>query len=93
MQVILTQGISENYLTDFPLQVSRTTYAMKLFVNSEQKDFSGKNISELLKSLNLTTLNGMAVAVNEKVISKSSWEQFQLNESDKIIIIKATQGG
>ena len=93
MQVILTQGISENYLTDFPLQVSRTTYAMKLFVNSEQKNFSGKNIAELVQSLQITSTNGIALAVNEKVISKSSWEQFQLNESDKIIIIKATQGG
>ena len=66
---------------------------MKLLINSEQKDFSGKNISELVQSLQMTSTNGIALAVNEKVISKSDWEKFQLNDNDKILIIKATQGG
>jgi len=66
---------------------------MKLTVNSELKDFSGKNISELVQRLNMISINGIALAVNEKVIPKSEWEKFQLNEDDKILIIKATQGG
>ena len=66
---------------------------MKLLVNSEQKDFSGKNISELVQSLNIISTNGIALAVNEKVISKSEWEKFELKENDKILLIKATQGG
>ena len=66
---------------------------MKLLINSEQKDFSGKNISELVQSLQMPSTNGIALAVNEKVISKSEWEKFQLNDNDKILIIKATQGG
>jgi sulfur carrier protein len=66
---------------------------MKLFVNSEQKDFSGKNICELVNSLNITNIKGLALAVNEKVIPKFEWENFQLKENDKVVIIKATQGG
>ncbi len=66
---------------------------MKLLVNSHQKDFSGKNISELVQTLNMSSTNGIALAVNEKVIPKSEWERFELKENDKILLIKATQGG
>ena len=66
---------------------------MNLTINSEPKQFSGKNISELVQSLNMISTNGIALAVNEKVISKSEWEKFELKENDKILLIKATQGG
>ena len=66
---------------------------MNLLINSVPKQFSGKNISELVKTLNMSNTNGIALAVNEKVISKPDWEKFQLNDNDKILIIKATQGG
>jgi len=66
---------------------------MKLIVNSEQKDFSGKNISELVVSLKMESTNGVAFAVNEKVVPKNEWEKFPLNDNDNILIIKATQGG
>ena len=66
---------------------------MNLIINSEPKQFTGKNISELVQSLNMISTNGIALAVNEKVISKTEWNNFQLNENDKILIIKATQGG
>ncbi len=66
---------------------------MELIVNSEPKQFSGKNISELMQSLNMSNTNGMAFAVNAKVIPKNEWATFQLNNNDKILIIKATQGG
>ena len=66
---------------------------MKILVNSESKDFLGKSLSELVQSLNMVNTNGIALAVNEKVVSKTEWEKFQLNDSDKVLIIKATQGG
>lgn len=37
--------------------------------------------------------NGIALAVNETVIPKNEWEKFQLQDNDKVLIIKATQGG
>lgn len=66
---------------------------MNLTINSEQKKFSGKNIAELVQLLNMPGTNGIALAVNEKVIPKSEWEKFELKENDKILLIKATQGG
>ena len=86
---MLTQGISENLLT--PLSFHQ--FIMELIINSEPKQFSGKNISELVLSLQMTNTNGIALAVNDKVIAKNDWATFQLNNNDKILIIKATQGG
>jgi len=37
--------------------------------------------------------NGIAVALNGQVKSKSEWETVVLNDQDTIMIIKATQGG
>ncbi|MCC6600930.1 MAG: sulfur carrier protein ThiS [Crocinitomicaceae bacterium] len=66
---------------------------MNLLVNNEARQFSGNNLSELVESLNLVNTNGIALAINEKVVPKNEWGGFQLNDNDKILIIKATQGG
>ena len=36
---------------------------------------------------------GMAIAVNQQIIPKSTWDQYTLNENDQVTIIHATQGG
>lgn len=68
-------------------------YKMNIVVNSEPKQFTGKSISELAQTLHMTNTNGTAFAVNEKVVPKSEWGIFELKENDKVLIIKATQGG
>jgi sulfur carrier protein len=37
--------------------------------------------------------NGVAVAVNDTVIPKTTWENYMVQSNDNILIIKATQGG
>ena len=66
---------------------------MKIFVNNKEENLNQENSLALLISKSLVDLNGIAVAVNNKVIPKTNWEKFQLKENDKITIIKATQGG
>jgi sulfur carrier protein len=39
------------------------------------------------------TANGMAVAVNSDVVPRNNWENYALKANDKIMIIRATQGG
>ena len=75
------------------LHLFQHLYIMNLTINSEPKQFSGKNISELLNSLNMPSTNGIALAINDKVVPKNEWNKFELNENDKVLIIKATQGG
>ena len=36
---------------------------------------------------------GIAVAVNETVIPKANWNSHELQHNDKVLVIKATQGG
>ena len=36
---------------------------------------------------------GIAVAVNETVVPKAQWDSYELQPSDKVLVIKATQGG
>ena len=67
---------------------------MNVTINKEPKKIGADSrLLQLLKDIKLTNQNGIAIAVNNQVITKSDWEQFQLKENDKITIIKATQGG
>ena len=66
---------------------------MTVFVNNEKKDVNLKTLSELLESINLNVAKGVAVAVNNQVVTKGEWGNALLNENDKITIIRATQGG
>jgi len=45
-----------------------------------------------LQKLNIDQ-NGIAVAVNNQIITKTNWAQTALKNNDEILIIKATQGG
>jgi len=36
---------------------------------------------------------GIAVAVNETIVPKTQWESYILQPDDKVLVIKATQGG
>lgn len=36
---------------------------------------------------------GIAVAVNQSVVTRPQWPQHQLRPGDQVILIKATQGG
>ena len=50
------------------------------------------SLQEILLQLEIIP-NGIAVAINENIITKSDWNSTQLKNNDEILIIKATQGG
>lgn len=50
------------------------------------------NVLQLLQKVN-TNSNGIAVAINNQIISKKLWESQGFKNNDNILIIKATQGG
>jgi len=66
---------------------------MKLQVNDKPLSFQGSTLAELLTTQNIHTTTGVAVAVNEAVVPKGEWQQFELQEADSVLIIKPTQGG
>jgi sulfur carrier protein len=54
---------------------------------------SGATLEQAVTHSGINDLKGLAVAVNNTVIPKTAWNNFQLNENDTITIIRATQGG
>lgn len=67
---------------------------MKIIINSAVKEVNdNSNLIEILSELNLINKSGFAVAVNNKVIPKNNWSDFDIKEMDNVLIIKASQGG
>lgn len=62
-------------------------------VNSTPHQFHKEDALEhILKKLEIPTY-GIALAVNQNIISKTHWHTTTLNDGDQVLIIKATQGG
>ena len=47
----------------------------------------------LLQANELFHSSGIAVAINDEIIPKDSWSDYQLKEQDNILVITATAGG
>jgi sulfur carrier protein len=50
-------------------------------------------LTQLLSGLGLCAARGVAVAINDAVVPRSSWEDQRLAEGDQLLVIQATQGG
>lgn len=61
--------------------------------NKQYPHTENKNLSDLFASLDIIAEKGVAVAVNEEIVPKSEWNNCIIKKQDKIILIKATQGG
>ena len=67
---------------------------MNITINNQPLEISNTiSLKEIVIYQLGEKLNGVAVAVNDTVIPKTNWEQYTLHENDKILVIKATQGG
>jgi sulfur carrier protein len=68
---------------------------MQISVNGNTKEFTelSVSVSHLLNSEKILNTNGIAVAVNNEVVSKDKWEFFQIKNQDNVLIIRAAQGG
>ncbi len=66
---------------------------MTINVNNQSQSISeNTSVYMLLKHLNIAT-NGIAIAINNEIITKERWDRAIVEENDNITIIKATQGG
>jgi sulfur carrier protein len=67
---------------------------MTISINDEVQSLTDvSTLQELIASLELSEKTGIAVALNETVVTRSAWSTCELNESDRVTIIQATQGG
>jgi sulfur carrier protein len=54
---------------------------------------AGTTLTQLLVELGLSAAQGVAIAINDAVVPRSSWEEHRLAEGDHVLVIQATQGG
>lgn len=66
---------------------------MKITVNENLVQLDDQcNIEQLLIVLE-SPLKGSAIAVNQKIISRSEWVNYQLQEDDQVSLFQAIAGG
>ena len=66
---------------------------MYIKVNNKQQEISeNTSVQQLVEQLNIPT-NGIAIAINNNVVTKSEWNSKIINKNDDVLIIKSTQGG
>lgn len=64
-----------------------------IFNNSRQHVTADSSIQAIIDQMIGEKQAGIAVAVNETVISKADWRKHLLIENDHVLVIKATPGG
>ena len=65
---------------------------MKIRVNNKEIETGASYLLQLSQQLELPQ-TGIAVAINNRMVPRTEWEHFVLNENDELIIIKAVCGG
>lgn len=53
---------------------------------------SKSSLQDLLAQLNISE-KGIAVAVNNNIVSKADWSRREMTGGENVLIIRATQGG
>lgn len=67
---------------------------MKIHLNDAPHELCGADtLEQLLKQLGQADRRGIAVAVNDSVVSRAAWSSRTLAEGDRVLVIQATQGG
>lgn len=66
---------------------------MRVFLNKEELNFDEQlNLIELLSHQNIKT-EGIAVAINNRIVTRDLWPSTNIENEDKITVIQATYGG
>ena len=67
---------------------------MNIYINNKPQQVSCQpSIADVLATLDIASQKGIAIAINNNVIPRAEWTSHALQDEDKIILIKATQGG
>ena len=65
---------------------------MKITVNNQEIDTNATTLRQLAEVLSLPD-RGVAVAVSNRMVPRTEWENYQLTEGASVVIIKAACGG
>lgn len=74
--------------------MSATDSVLGIFVNDEPRALARPaTLDGLLRDLGLADRRGVAAAVNGAVVTRAEWPSRFLSEKDRVLVIRATQGG
>jgi len=74
--------------------MNAATEKLAIFMNDRPHELEGPaTLMALLGGLGLADRRGVAAAVNGEVVPRASWETRLLAEKDRVIVLRATQGG
>jgi sulfur carrier protein len=74
--------------------MSATRQTRAIFLNDRPHALAGTaTLMGLLRELGLADRRGVAAAVNGEVVPRADWESRALAERDRVLVIRATQGG
>lgn len=65
---------------------------MQVFVNQKEVSTSATHLDQLIAELGLPA-QGVAAAVDNKMVTRTAWATFALSEGAHITVIKAACGG
>ena len=65
----------------------------RLYVNDQPEQTSAPNLAVWMEEKGLAEKKALALALNEEVVPKGEWPRTPLKEGDRILLIRATQGG
>lgn len=69
---------------------------MQLQINGQAQTLTLQDqptVHDVLVCLDVPTVRGVAVALNDQVVPRSQWSQTPVHSHDRLEIIQATQGG
>jgi sulfur carrier protein len=74
--------------------MSATATTQSVLVNDQPHALQGpETLGGLMGRLGHAQLRGVAAAVNGAVVPRSAWESRVLADGDRVLVIRATQGG
>ena len=65
----------------------------KLIINGKNTFVLSETLLKVLNEINIIKRQNMAVAVNEEVVEKINWENYQIRSGDTIEIVQPLKGG
>ena len=65
---------------------------MNMKINNKETEVKATSLQELATEISLPE-KGVAVAVNNRMVTRADWNHTAINDGDNIVVIKAVCGG
>ena len=65
---------------------------MNIKINNQETEVKAASLQELATEISLPE-KGVAVAVNNRMVTRGDWNHTAINDGDNIVVIKAVCGG